>query len=76
MQDYKSQKWRYESEWLNNISLVLTGAAFYHKVSVVYMCVKWGVYVCVCVCVCVYPCVYICACVFGHHLLYVCVNVT
>ena len=25
-------KWQYESNWLNNISLILTGAAFYHKV--------------------------------------------
>lgn len=24
-------KWRYESEWTNAISMVLTGAAFYHK---------------------------------------------
>lgn len=24
-------KWQYESNWLNNISLILTGAAFYHK---------------------------------------------
>ncbi|CAI8051261.1 Exostosin-2 [Geodia barretti] len=31
VKDYKTQRWRYESEWLNNISLVLTGAAFYHK---------------------------------------------
>jgi glucuronyl/N-acetylglucosaminyl transferase EXT2 len=31
VKDYQTNKWRYESEWLNNISLVLTGAAFYHK---------------------------------------------
>ncbi|XP_022093971.1 exostosin-2-like [Acanthaster planci] len=24
-------KWKYESEWTNDISIVLTGAAFYHK---------------------------------------------
>lgn len=29
--DFKRHMRRYESEWLNNISLVLTGAAFYHK---------------------------------------------
>lgn len=25
-------KWKYESEWTNEVSMVLTGAAFYHKV--------------------------------------------
>ena len=30
---FPKSKWRYESSWLNNISLVLTGAAFYHNVS-------------------------------------------
>ncbi|KAL5009577.1 hypothetical protein ScPMuIL_011882 [Solemya velum] len=29
--DNETQKWRYESEWTNSISMVLTGAAFYHK---------------------------------------------
>lgn len=29
--DNTTQKWRYESEWTNAISMVLTGAAFYHK---------------------------------------------
>ncbi|KAL8611501.1 hypothetical protein ACOMHN_014556 [Nucella lapillus] len=29
--DNATQKWRYESEWTNAISMVLTGAAFYHK---------------------------------------------
>ncbi|MEQ2250942.1 Exostosin-2 [Ilyodon furcidens] len=24
-------KWKYESEWTNEVSMVLTGAAFYHK---------------------------------------------
>lgn len=24
-------KWKYESEWMNDISMVLTGSAFYHK---------------------------------------------
>ena len=33
VRDYGAKKWRYESEWLNNVSLVLTGAAFYHKVG-------------------------------------------
>lgn len=28
-----TQSWRYESEWMNEISMILTGAAFYHKVS-------------------------------------------
>lgn len=28
-----SQSWRYESEWTNDVSMVLTGAAFYHKVN-------------------------------------------
>ncbi len=26
-------KWKYESEWTNEVSMVLTGAAFYHKVQ-------------------------------------------
>ncbi|KAK3099014.1 hypothetical protein FSP39_025286 [Pinctada imbricata] len=29
--DNSTTKWRYESEWTNAISMVLTGAAFYHK---------------------------------------------
>lgn len=29
----KEKIWKYNSEWTNNISIVLTGAAFYHKVS-------------------------------------------
>ncbi|KAK3595238.1 hypothetical protein CHS0354_021555 [Potamilus streckersoni] len=29
--DNGTSKWRYESEWTNAISMVLTGAAFYHK---------------------------------------------
>ncbi|KAG8230620.1 hypothetical protein J437_LFUL004532 [Ladona fulva] len=28
-----SHSWKYESEWTNHISMVLTGAAFHHKVS-------------------------------------------
>lgn len=32
--DNATEKWRYESEWTNQISMVLTGAAFHHKVSV------------------------------------------
>ena len=31
--DETTQKWMYESQWLSNISMVLTGAAFYHKVA-------------------------------------------
>ena len=31
--DFDRHMRHYESEWLNNISLVLTGAAFYHKVT-------------------------------------------
>lgn len=31
--DNTTGKWRYESEWTNSISMVLTGAAFYHKVN-------------------------------------------
>ena len=27
-----TQSWKYESEWTSSISMVLTGAAFYHKV--------------------------------------------
>jgi len=27
-----TRRWKYESEWKNDISMVLTGAAFYHKV--------------------------------------------
>ncbi|CAH1799396.1 unnamed protein product [Owenia fusiformis] len=29
--DNTTQKWKYESEWTSEISMVLTGAAFYHK---------------------------------------------
>lgn len=29
--DNQTQRWRYESEWTNQISMVLTGAAFHHK---------------------------------------------
>ncbi len=29
--DNTTRRWRYESEWTNQISMVLTGAAFYHK---------------------------------------------
>ncbi|XP_022237779.1 LOW QUALITY PROTEIN: exostosin-2-like [Limulus polyphemus] len=29
--DNNTGKWKYESEWTNEISMVLTGAAFYHK---------------------------------------------
>lgn len=32
--DNSTERWRYESEWTNEISMVLTGAAFHHKVSV------------------------------------------
>lgn len=31
--DNVTNRWRYESEWTNEISMVLTGAAFHHKVS-------------------------------------------
>ena len=31
--DNATSKWKYESEWTNNVSMVLTGAAFYHKVK-------------------------------------------
>lgn len=30
--DKQSNRWRYESEWTNDVSMILTGAAFYHKV--------------------------------------------
>ena len=30
--DNVTQSWKYESEWTSSISMVLTGAAFYHKV--------------------------------------------
>jgi glucuronyl/N-acetylglucosaminyl transferase EXT2 len=30
--DNTTSKWRYESEWTSAISMVLTGAAFHHKV--------------------------------------------
>ena len=26
--------WKYESKWTNHVSMVLTGAAFYHKVII------------------------------------------
>lgn len=29
--DNGTQQWKYESEWTNDVSMVLTGAAFYHK---------------------------------------------
>ncbi|XP_019860562.1 PREDICTED: exostosin-2-like [Amphimedon queenslandica] len=29
--NHKSANWVYDSEWTNNVSIVLTGAAFYHK---------------------------------------------
>uniref|UniRef100_A0A8C2W053 Exostosin-2 n=1 Tax=Chinchilla lanigera TaxID=34839 RepID=A0A8C2W053_CHILA len=29
--DHEMNKWKYESEWTNEVSMVLTGAAFYHK---------------------------------------------
>lgn len=29
--DNSTRKWKYESEWTNQVSMVLTGAAFYHK---------------------------------------------
>jgi len=32
--DAVAGSWRYESEWTSEISMVLTGAAFYHKVFV------------------------------------------
>lgn len=31
--DHEMGKWKYESEWTNEVSMVLTGAAFYHKVK-------------------------------------------
>jgi len=31
--DNTTQRWKYESEWTNQISMVLTGAAFHHKVN-------------------------------------------
>ncbi|XP_048087343.1 exostosin-2 [Alosa alosa] len=30
--DHELGKWKYESEWTNEVSMVLTGAAFYHKI--------------------------------------------
>lgn len=32
--DHATAKWKYESEWTNDISMVLTGVAFYHKVRI------------------------------------------
>ncbi|XP_044537793.1 exostosin-2-like [Gracilinanus agilis] len=29
--DHEMNKWKYESEWTNEVSMVLTGVAFYHK---------------------------------------------
>ena len=29
-----SSQLKYESEWLNDVSIVLTGAAFHHKVNI------------------------------------------
>jgi hypothetical protein len=33
--DASFNRWKYESEWTSDISIVLTGAAFYHKVRLV-----------------------------------------
>ncbi|KAJ4428121.1 hypothetical protein ANN_24135, partial [Periplaneta americana] len=33
--DNTTQRWKYESEWTNQISMVLTGAAFHHKVNII-----------------------------------------
>ena len=30
--DKELNRWKYESEWTNEVSMILTGAAFYHKV--------------------------------------------
>lgn len=35
--DNVTSKWIYESEWTNQISMVLTGAAFHHKVSDIFI---------------------------------------
>lgn len=32
--DNVTNHWKYESEWTNEVSMVLTGAAFHHKVWV------------------------------------------
>ena len=50
--------WKYVSKWMNNISLVLTGAAFYHKVLDVYCFLSLIGYVC-CVCILVFPYMYL-----------------
>lgn len=34
--DNVTNRWRYESEWTNEISMVLTGAAFHHKVHILF----------------------------------------
>jgi len=42
--DNTTQRWKYESEWTNQISMVLTGAAFHHKVTLGTLelfCVCW-----------------------------------
>ena len=31
--DEATEAWKYVSSWENNISLILTGASFYHKVG-------------------------------------------
>lgn len=31
--DKELNRWRYESEWTNDVSMILTGAAYYHKVT-------------------------------------------
>lgn len=33
--DNVTQRWKYESEWTNQISMVLTGVAFHHKVKAI-----------------------------------------
>ena len=39
--DHEMGKWKYESEWTNEVSMVLTGAAFYHKVTWEKHEIKW-----------------------------------
>lgn len=45
--DNMTKSWRYESEWTNEVSIILTGAAFYHKVIYVRCMVKLKIGNCV-----------------------------
>lgn len=79
--DKTSKRWTYRFENSCDYSMVLTGAAFFHRVSSrsslcmclsMYVCMC-GVYVCVFVCMCACVCMYVfvgaCVCVCSSSLI-------